>query len=84
MYLISYISSIIVPYWYQQIAPTYKFEHFQYQKDLGGKKEFNRANETKIHKISFLKLKKPFRKKYPKLKIELKLISLNKRTENFR
>lgn len=53
-------------------------------KIINGKKEFNRANETKIHKNSFLKLKKLFRKKYPKLKIELKLISLNKRTENFR
>ena len=53
-------------------------------KIINGKKKFNRANETKIHKISFLKLKKLFRKKYPKLKIELKLISLNKRTENLR
>ena len=53
-------------------------------KIINGKKEFNRANETKIHKNSFLKLKKLFRKKYPKLKIELKLISLNKRTENLR
>ena len=53
-------------------------------KIINGKKEFNRVNETKIHKNSFLKLKKLFRKKYPKLKIELKLISLNKRTENFR
>ena len=60
MYLISYISSIIVPYWYQQIAPTYKFEHFQYQKDSGGKKEFNRAEDCVIqwHKsqISHLNL----------------------------
>ena len=53
-------------------------------KIINGKKEFNRANETKIHKNSFLKLKKLFRKKYPKLKIELKLISLNKKTENLR
>ena len=53
-------------------------------KIINGKKEFNRANETKIHKNSFLKLKKLFRKKYPKLKIELKLVSLNKRTENLR
>ena len=53
-------------------------------KIINGKKEFNKANETKIHKNSFLKLKKLFRKKYPKLKIELKLISLNKRTENLR
>jgi len=53
-------------------------------KIINGKKEFNRANETKIHKNSFLKLKKIFRKKYPKLIIELKLISLNQKVENFR
>ena len=38
-------------------------------KIINGKKEFNRANETKIHKNSFLKLKKLFRKKYPQLTI---------------
>ena len=53
-------------------------------KIINGKKEFNRANETKIHKNSFLKLKKLFRKKYPQLTIELKLISLNQKVENFR
>ena len=53
-------------------------------KIINGKKEFNRANETKIHKNSFLKLKKLFRKKYPKLTIELKLISRNQKVENFR
>ena len=53
-------------------------------KIINGKKEFNRVNETKIHKNSFLKLKKIFRKKYPKLNIELKLISLNKKIENLR
>ena len=53
-------------------------------KIINGKKEFNRANETKIHKNSFLKLRKLFRKKYPKLTIELKLISLNQKVENFR
>ena len=52
-------------------------------KIINGKKEFNRANETKIHKNSFLKLKKIFNKKYPKLIIELKLISLNQKVENF-
>ena len=52
-------------------------------KIINGKKEFNRANETKIHKNSFLKLRKLFRKKYPKLTIELKLISLNQKVENF-
>ena len=53
-------------------------------KIINGKKEFNSANETKIHKNSFLKLKKLFRKKYPQLTIELKLISLNQKVENFR
>ena len=53
-------------------------------KIINGKKEFNRGNETKIHKNSFLKLKKLFRKKYPQLSIELKLISLNQKVENFR
>ena len=53
-------------------------------KIINGKKEFNRANEIKIHENSFLKLKKLFRKKYPKLTIELKLISLNQKVENFR
>ena len=53
-------------------------------KIINGKKEFNKSNEKKIHKNSFLKLKKIFRKKYPKLIIELKLISLNQKVENFR
>jgi carbonic anhydrase len=53
-------------------------------KIINGKKEFNRVNETKIHKNSFLKLRKLFRKKYPKLTIELKLISLNQKVENLR
>ena len=53
-------------------------------KIINGKKEFNRVNETKIHKNSFLKLRKLFKKKYPKLTIELKLISLNQKVENLR
>ena len=52
-------------------------------KILNGKKEFSKVNETKIHKNSFKKIKKIFKKKYPKFKIELKLISLNKKIENF-
>mgnify|MGYP001173216283 CR=1 FL=1 len=48
-----------------------------------GKKEFSKINETRVHKNSFQKIKKIFKKKYPKLKIELKLISLNKKIENF-
>ena len=46
-------------------------------------KIFDKSNETKIHKASFVKIKKKFKKKYPKLKNELKLISLNKKIENF-
>ena len=52
-------------------------------KIINGKKEFSKINETKIHKHSFQMIKKIFKKKYPKLKIELKLISLNKKIENF-
>ena len=48
-----------------------------------GKKEFSKINETRVHKHSFQKIRKIFKKKYPKLKIELKLISLDKKIENF-
>ena len=51
---------------------------------INGKKDFSLINETKVHKNSFQKIKKIFKKKYPKLKIELKLISLNKKIENLR
>ena len=52
-------------------------------KIIHGKKDFNKIIETKIHKESFLKLKKIFKRKYPKLSIELKIISLNT-IENFK
>ena len=52
-------------------------------KIINGKKDFSRINETKIHINSFQKIKKIFKKKYPKLKIELKLISLNSKVEKF-
>ena len=50
---------------------------------INRKKEFSRINETKVHKDSFLKIKKIFKKKYPKLSIELKIISLNSKVESF-
>jgi carbonic anhydrase len=50
-------------------------------KILNGNKEFTKANETKIHKNSFKKIRKIFKKKYPKLNIELNLIALNKKIE---
>ena len=52
-------------------------------KIVNRKKKFSNTNETNVHRNSFQKIKKIFKKKYPKLKIELKLISLNKKIENF-
>ena len=52
-------------------------------KIINGNKDLSKINETKVHKNSFKIIKKKFKKKYPKLKIELKLISLNKKIENF-
>tara|TARA_A100001015_G_scaffold235070_1_gene266767 strand:+ start:4671 stop:5087 length:417 start_codon:yes stop_codon:yes gene_type:complete len=53
-------------------------------KILNEKKEFSFINETMIHEASFQKIKKKFKKKYPKLRIELKLISLNNKVETFK
>ena len=53
-------------------------------KIINGKKNFNKIIETKIHKKSFLNIKKKFKKKYPKLIIELKIISLNNKVEVFK
>ena len=46
-------------------------------KIANGKKEFSPENEKKIHKESFSKIKKQIKKRFPKLKVELNLISLN-------
>lgn len=48
-------------------------------KIVNSKKNFNNLNEIKIHKISFLKIKKIIKKKFPNLKIELNFIKLNKK-----
>ena len=53
-------------------------------KIINEKKKFSKITETKIHKHSFQKIKKIFRKKYPKLSIELKIISINSKVEIFR
>tara|TARA_Y200000002_G_scaffold237977_1_gene196616 strand:- start:24 stop:440 length:417 start_codon:yes stop_codon:yes gene_type:complete len=53
-------------------------------KIINGKKEFSKINEMEVHKNSFKKIKKIFRQKYPKLKIELKIISLNRKVETFK
>ena len=52
-------------------------------KIANGKKEFNTVNEKIIHENSFLKLKKKIKKKFPKLKIEMKLISLDNKIIKF-
>ena len=52
-------------------------------KIANGKKEFNTANEIKIHENSFLKLKKEVKKRFPKLKLELNLISLENKIIKF-
>ena len=52
-------------------------------KIINGKKEFSKINETNVHKNSFKKIKKVFKKKYPKLIIETLLISLNQKVEKF-
>ena len=48
-------------------------------KIINPKKNFNNSNEIEIHKISFLKIKKIIKKKFPNLKIELNFIKLNKK-----
>ena len=53
-------------------------------KIINGNKEFSKINETKIHKDSFKKIKKIFKKKYPKLSIELNIVSLNTRIERYK
>ncbi len=47
------------------------------------KKEFNTSDEMKIHLDSFFKIKKTIKKRFPKLKIELYLMSLDKRVKKF-
>ena len=47
------------------------------------KKEFSLLNEKKIHKESFSKIKKQIKKKFPKLKVELNLISLDSKINKF-
>tara|TARA_B110000444_G_C18483847_1_gene430363 strand:- start:145 stop:567 length:423 start_codon:yes stop_codon:yes gene_type:complete len=59
-------------------------------RDCGAAKMVNRKNnllkenELAVHINSFKKLKKVFKKKYPKIKIEFKLISSNHQIEEFK
>ena len=45
-------------------------------KIVNGKKKFNHSVENKIHKDSFKKIKKILSKKFPKLKVNFKILSL--------
>jgi carbonic anhydrase len=52
-------------------------------KIANGKKVFNLTNEKKIHQESFTKIKKQIKKRFPKLKVELNLISLDSKITKF-
>ena len=52
-------------------------------KIANGKKKFSPANEKKIHQDSFNKLKKEIKKRFPKMKVELNLISLDSKIIRF-
>ena len=52
-------------------------------KIVNGKKEFTPHNEMKIHENSFEKIKLNLKKKHPRLKVELSLMSLNGRIDKF-
>ena len=52
-------------------------------KIVNGIKEYNPQNETKIHVNSFEKIKSYLRRKHPRLKLELNLMSLNGKIEKF-
>ena len=43
-------------------------------KIVNGKKKFNFSVENKIHKESFIKIKKKLKKKYPNLKVSFKIM----------
>ena len=45
-------------------------------KIVNGKKKFNQSIENKIHKDSFKNIKKILSKKFPKLKLNFKILSL--------
>ena len=52
-------------------------------KIINEKKKFDKFNEAKIHENSLTRIKNRFKNKYPNLKIETILISLNKKVEKF-
>ena len=53
-------------------------------KIINGKKIFSNDIETHIHRESLQKIKKLFKNKYPRLSIELNIISLNKKVDTYK
>ena len=47
------------------------------------KKNLAQINEKKIHKESFSKIKKQIKKRFPKLKVEFNIITLEKKIIKF-
>ena len=56
---------------------------FFFDEIINKKKEFKKETELKIHRDSFKKIKKKIKIKYPNLKIETILLSLNKKIQEF-
>ena len=52
-------------------------------KIVNEKKNFDFSIEQKIHKLSFIKIKNIIKKKFPELKIESNLMSLNNKIRKF-
>ena len=52
-------------------------------KIANGKKQFSPVNEKKIHEESFSKIKNQIKKRFPKLKVEFNLISLDSKITKF-
>ena len=53
-------------------------------KIVNKKRQFDSLTEEDIHKKSFSLIKKKIKKKFPKIKIDLYLISLNKKLKKFK
>ena len=53
-------------------------------KIANGNKRFDSLIEENIHKSSFIKIKRKIKKKFPKIKIDLNLISLNNKIKKFK
>ena len=53
-------------------------------KIANGNKKFDSLIEENIHKSSFIEIKRKIKKKFPKIKIDLNLISLNNKIKKFK